>query len=461
MDSRYHKLSSESSVPEQLDVLKTVEGDTSSEHCVGRSATSIGSAAGNSGLTIADRALMRRFGSQETKQEHLSQPGGISAKVAAGKRSEAVHIPEEIVSLRDRILLRKYSEVPSASASTVGLGVVGTTSVPSCSVEGATVYSKKRRRFVGKGNMKAYGIGTDVREPQLRCTGSLLNIQRDESSSGTFPPKISPAMLDFARLYYTLVRDGALPIGYLDEFLTLELPARRATKRSRSFACSISDAAAASALSNLRQEAQRKTLEVSSISDQLVIAADLRPKKFRTRWQRAVYDGPTARKDAEAAERDRWIQLLSNLLRSSETLIGKLIRESPSNVQLLGGGRRAGTLRSRVRSVQKFLGWLIAAHGINFPNHWRQFIEYLQVRYSEPCVRGALKLVHFLVHLLTGGGQGLRTKLTGHSVVRSVTERASGPSDAWKGPRSKRPDSRPFCWQHLKTQFYRWICRSS
>ena len=76
---------------------------------------------------------MRRLGNQETKQEHLSQPGGISAKVAAGKRSEAVHIPEEIVSLRDRILLRKYSEVPSASASTVGLGVVGTASVPSCS----------------------------------------------------------------------------------------------------------------------------------------------------------------------------------------------------------------------------------------------------------------------------------------------------------------------------------------
>ena len=74
--------------------------------------------------------------------------------------------------------------------------------------------------------------------------------------------------------------------------------------------------------------------------------------------------------------------------------MGKLIRESPGNVQLLGGGRRAGTLISRVRSVQKFLGWLIASHGISFPVHWRQLTEYLQVRYSEPCVRGSLKLVH-------------------------------------------------------------------
>ena len=151
---------------------------------------------------------------------------------------------------------------------------------------------------------------------------------------------------------------------------------------------------ASTALSALRRDADRRATEFGTIGDQLVIAADMRPKKFRTKWQRAIYDGPTARKDAEAAERDRWIQLLANLLRSTDTPMGKLIRDSPSSIQLLGGGRRAGTLRSRVRSVQKFLSWLIASHGISFPVHWRQLTEYLQVRYSEPCVRGSLKLVH-------------------------------------------------------------------
>ena len=186
--------------------------------------------------------------------------------------------------------------------------------------------------------------------------------------------------------------------------MTLELPARRATKRSRSFACSISDAAAASALSNLRQEDQRKALEVSSISDQLV--ADLKPRKFRTRWQRAVYDGPTARKDAEAAERDRWIQLLANLLRSTDTPMGKLIRESPSNIQLLGGGRRAGTLRSRVRSVQKFLGWLIASHGISFPVHWRPADGVSPGQVLRTLRPGSFEACPLLVHLLAGGGWG-------------------------------------------------------
>ena len=79
--------------------------------------------------------------------------------------------------------------------------------------------------------------------------------------------------------------------------------------------------------------------------------------------------------------------------------MGRLIRENPSNVQLLGGGRRAWPLSSQVRTIQKFMEWLIAAHGVNFFTNWKQLVEYLQVRRSEPCVRGALKLVH-------GGGGG-------------------------------------------------------
>ena len=198
----------------------------------------------------------------------------------------------------------------------------------------------------------------------------------------------------FTLLYYTLVRDGALPLGYLREDMSLEAPARKAVSRLQASAVAVSDSAASTALVALRRESEHRASVEKSIADQLVIAADMRPKRFRTKWQRIAYDGPTARKDAETAERDRWIQLLANLLRSTDTPMGKLIKENPSNIQLLGGGRRAGTLRPRVQSVQKFLGWLVASHGVSFPVHWRQLTEYLQVRYSEPCVRGSLKLVH-------------------------------------------------------------------
>ena len=106
----------------------------------------------------------------------------------------------------------------------------------------------------------------------------------------------------------------------------MEAPVRRAVKRLQTYAASISDSMASTALSALRRESEHRASLVKSIADQLVIAADMRPKRLRMKWQRAVYDGPTARKDAETAERDRWIQLLANLLRSTDTPMGKLIR---------------------------------------------------------------------------------------------------------------------------------------
>ena len=135
-------------------------------------------------------------------------------------------------------------------------------------------------------------------------------------------------------------------------------------------------------------------LNSSAASDQLVLAAELKPRKFRSKCQRIVYEGPTARKDLESAERSRWVASLGDLLRHTDTPMGRLMRENPSNLQLLGSGLRAGTSRSRVRSIRKFLEWLSAAHKIAFPVHWQQLIEFLQVRLSEPCVRGSLKAAH-------------------------------------------------------------------
>ena len=114
--------------------------------------------------------------------------------------------------------------------------------------------------------------------------------------------------------------------------------------------------------------------------------------------------------------------------------MGKLIRENPSNVQLLGGGRRAGTLRSRVRSVQKFLGWLTASHGISFPVHWRQLTEYLQVRYSEPCVRGSLKLVHSS-YIFLQEVAGIEDKLTDSAMYVVALKELMSQSIPGKPPR--------------------------
>ena len=300
---------------------------------------------------------------------------------------------------------------------------------------------KKRRRFCVKGNSSKANAGAVARNEEspdqdrspcgLPCKVVGPSVHSGRATSQSMPVS---GLFDFTLLYYTLVLDEAIPLGYLEDFRSLEAPARRAVKRLQTYAASISDSMASTALSALRRESDHRAAVAKLISDQLVIAADMRPKRFRTKWQRAVYDGPTARKDAEAAERDRWIQLLANLLRSTDTPMGKLIRENPSNIQLLGGGRRAGTLRSRVRSVQKFLGWLIASHGISFPVHLRQLTEYLQVRYSEPCVRGSLKLVHSS-YIFLQEVAGVEDKLTDSAMYVVALKELMSQASPGKPPR--------------------------
>ena len=88
----------------------------------------------------------------------------------------------------------------------------------------------------------------------------------------------------------------------------------------------------------LADEKQRKLhekLSSSPVVDQLVVAADIKPRRFRTKWQKSCYEGPTARQDAESAERSRWINLLANLLRHTDTPMERLLRENPANSHAL------------------------------------------------------------------------------------------------------------------------------
>ena len=274
-------------------------------------------------------------------------------------------LPPADLNIYDRMLLRKYS-------------VSGNASMPSdcSSLASPPVEStRKRRRFFKKGKAQQ-------RHEKRSWSGFRRALPAD------FCPRSQSHLFEPVRLFLILLRVLCHPTSRyciirwsemeLYHWVTcrnlllwrhLHADQRTGCKLQR-FA--VTDSAASITLAALRRESEHRASVEKSILDQLVIAADMRPKRFRTKWQRIVFDGPTARKDAESAERDRWIQLLANLLRSTDTPMGKLIRENPSNVQLLGGGRRAGTLRSRVRSVQKFLGWLAASHGISFPVHWRQ-----------------------------------------------------------------------------------------
>ncbi len=59
-------------------------------------------------------------------------------------------------------------------------------------------------------------------------------------------------------------------------------------------------------------------------------------------------------------------------------------------LSLVAAGRRASTLRARLRSWRAFLRWLWAAHGERWPQDWRRVLDYMRARVVEPCGKQTL-----------------------------------------------------------------------
>ena len=195
------------------------------------------------------------------------------------------------MDLHDLALLQKYPELIPTTEGPPESRFVGE-SKPQKSTVGDT---RKKRRFIAKGTVQNATLAAEKR----------VKILQSQKEAGTpFDVRSKVAEPAFGLLYHTLVADGAIPMGLLQDFLKLEAPARRAAKRQPATAVSISDSVAEARLRSLRREADQRASSATAITDQIMIAADLKPRKICTKWQQAVYEGPTARKDAESAERD-------------------------------------------------------------------------------------------------------------------------------------------------------------
>ena len=136
---------------------------------------------------------------------------------------------------------------------------------------------------------------------------------------------------DFELLYHTLVADSAVPSGFMAEFITLEEPVRRAAKRAHIRAVSMTDAEATMELESHQRKKNSEERAGVLLAGQLVMLAELKPRKFRTRMQRLAYEGPTARRDAEADVRSKYLRILANILKNTETPMEQLLREDRKN----------------------------------------------------------------------------------------------------------------------------------
>ena len=199
-------------------------------------------------------------------------------------------------------------------------------------------------------------------------------------------------MVSDARLLYcTLVNDGALPSGYEAEFEGLMRTVVPAAERQARAYAQLKPEDSSLWLLRLQAAQLESEKKAQRDADSFRAAWAQKPRRFRTKFERTLHMGHTPRKDAEEEERTRWIHELAQLVAGSQTPMGKLLLEEPSNVKVLGAGLRASTLRSRVRHLRRFFSWLELTRGVRFPSELSQLTDYLRVRLSEPCNRGALK----------------------------------------------------------------------
>ena len=110
---------------------------------------------------------------------------------------------------------------------------------------------------------------------------------------------------------------------------------------------------------------------------------------------RTVSQGPwLPAQTRDETPKSRWVHNLTLLLTGTDTPSGRVLASRQSRGQFLGAGLRASTLRGKVRNLRKFMAWLATTHQEVFPTSFLQYIQYLQVRQSEPSNRGALKDCH-------------------------------------------------------------------
>ena len=219
-------------------------------------------------------------------------------------------------------------------------------------------------------------------------SGSANEKDRDEeigqSQSVVMDSVLAPP--DILLLYWTLVKDGVFPRGYESLFALLETAILKGARRALKQTAGSDNLTAALWLHQRNLQSQQKERSERLAVDQFLLAALDRPSKFRARWQEKFYGAPNARRDAEEALRTKWLQELEPLLEGTKTPMGEASGNRPGDKSFLGGGRRASTLRARVRASKKYLAWLAVSADVPFPSkvsHLTAVLESIRKHVAE------------------------------------------------------------------------------
>ena len=166
-----------------------------------------------------------------------------------------------------------------------------------------------------------------------RPVESTLMDPSNHNSSYSTQPSATPS--DAQVLYWTLVDDGALPDGFLEDFVLLMQSVESAAARQAR--TTFLDNPQADLFVHEFHKSQRlAATEEKSTADMFAQAVALPPRRYKTRLERTLFSGPTPRKDAEEQERSRWILVLATLLMDTPHACGATAQGESFGLPVLG-----------------------------------------------------------------------------------------------------------------------------
>ncbi len=117
---------------------------------------------------------------------------------------------------------------------------------------------------------------------------------------------------------------------------------------------------------------------------------------------------------------------------------------SPQTLTFLAAGRRARTLRTRLRGWAAFARWLQVAHCETWPSSWTRVAEFLEIRAAEPCSRAVVKHVFQGIKFIqdSGGFEG-EAAVTEHKMLRRSLKELEARLGARAGGRDPVQAPRP------------------
>ena len=208
----------------------------------------------------------------------------------------------------------------------------------------------------------------------------------------------------------------------------------------------------------LQKEKYEKQEQATTRSTSIMTAPPVKtPTRYRTSFRRGA-ENIHGGHELESQLRERYLAELVDVLLTIQAPVTQ--QDLPADrmremLKMTAAGRRARTLRTRLRAWRAFAKWLAVVHDERWPSSWVRVAEYANVRAGEPCGRSTLRGIFLGVSFVEiAGGFSGEQSISAHILLKATARELEGRLTARAGGAEARKAGRPLVSQLAALELY-------